>query len=657
MRTVGLPRVIGWLRPMRHLSGRVRPVDLLAALLLPAAGASLTAAPPASASPTAEPAAVAAATPDLAAVAREPQWLRLLHYGRADRPRSQINSPDFFLSPQGSTDPLAELQATLQAWHEPWTDDTDSHPRCRFPARYWWLAQRLDLPGYTPREARCRKLERWWLFDKLRSASLLLVSGYFGNPASTFGHSLLRLNTSAPGADNLLDVSINYGALIPDGELTVVYVFKGLFGGYQAGFSDKHFYTQDLVYSRTEFRDIWDYELNLTPDQLRLLAFHLWETIGRKFDYYFLTENCAYRQAELLELVTGRRLLDRSRVWFVPVEMFHRLNTLDAERAPGEPPLVRSVRFVPSSQRVLYDRFARMGAPAFAAANRVIAQGASAVDNEAAALPEDARTEFVDALLAYAQYRLVAEAPAETVPTRALKDELLRARLALPVQQGPGPAVLEMASPADGTAPMLTGAGLGRESGAREFARLHWAAFLLDQAGVHGLDGELVVAEIAVGAERGGRVFLDRFDAIRARKLSAHRFGIHGEDDSSWQLRIGSERERRNGRDQYALAGAFGIGRAVAVGRSLTSYAMLDGVLRTGDINAGLEPNVGLVAKAGPWRGWAQAGMRYETETGRWHARGEAVLRYRLAQHRLLSVEFRRAYGLSQAVAALNLYW
>ena len=100
-------------------------------------------------------------------------------------------------------------------------------------------------------------------------------------PASSFGHSLLRLNTEDGSAsDGLVDLGVNFGALVPDGESTLVYVVKGLSGGYQAGFSDKPYYAHDLMYSRTEFRDMWDYALDLVDAERMMLVYHLWEIVG-----------------------------------------------------------------------------------------------------------------------------------------------------------------------------------------------------------------------------------------------------------------------------------------------------------------------------------------------------------------------------------------
>lgn len=125
------------------------------------------------------------------------------------------------------------------------------------------------------------------------------------NPASTFGHSLIKLNNKESG---LFDTSINYGALVPDNENMLRYIYQGLTGGYQAGFSDKYFYEQDLMYSNKEYRDMWEYKLNLTQEEKDLIILHLYEIITRKFDYYFLSRNCGYRVSEIINLVSKKKL-------------------------------------------------------------------------------------------------------------------------------------------------------------------------------------------------------------------------------------------------------------------------------------------------------------------------------------------------------------
>ena len=75
---------------------------------------------------------------DLEVLSQHPYWQKLLHYYHPGEPfgqwstRSDVISPNFFLHPQGNTDPELELQATLQAILEPVGEDPDQHVRCRF---------------------------------------------------------------------------------------------------------------------------------------------------------------------------------------------------------------------------------------------------------------------------------------------------------------------------------------------------------------------------------------------------------------------------------------------------------------------------------------------------------------------------------------------
>ncbi|MHC4489352.1 MAG: DUF7843 domain-containing protein [Planctomycetota bacterium] len=65
-------------------------------------------------------------------------WHILLHYKEGlFGAKSLIDDDRFFLSPEGKSDPKAELAATIDAFFS--GDGTgNDHPRCRFPARLEW---------------------------------------------------------------------------------------------------------------------------------------------------------------------------------------------------------------------------------------------------------------------------------------------------------------------------------------------------------------------------------------------------------------------------------------------------------------------------------------------------------------------------------------
>ena len=575
-------------------------------------------------------------------------WLKLLHY-EDDGHRSNILSADFFISPDGNISALNELRATLRAYFEPIGGDPNDHPRCRFPARYFWLQQHLDLgpsPGPAPQ---CDRLLEWARFDRLTSVSLLMVSGYFGNPASSFGHSLIRLNNGTRRLPHgLLDLGINYGALVPDNENTLVYVARGLLGGYEAGFSDKLYYTQDRVYSRTEFRDMWEYELNLTDEQLRLFVYHLWEIVGKKFRYYFLKENCAYRFAELLELVTGKDFLSRVRGWYVPVEIAHRLREIDAEE-PGS--WIRKVQFIPSSQRLLYGVFDQLRPRQAAAVNAFIRDPDQGLATD---LGDKDRRTVLDTLLAYYQYRLAGRDETTAFSLLETKALLLRQRLTLPAANREVPQVVALSPPSTGSRPSALGLGRGYNHSLGPYLWASYAAFHYDVIGNNNLGGsELVVMDLAAGYNQGHGLFLDRLDLVRSRKLNLNTAHIAGESRLSWLVRLGLERARPDCSDCLVAIAEAGLGRAVPVARGLIGYAMVNGSLVSAGPAVRLTPNLGMVMKgARRWSAHLHGG--YEIAPGRSNGQPSYSLetRYSVASNH----ELRLAYELEGATG-LRLSW
>lgn len=75
-------------------------------------------------------------------------------------------------------------------------------------------------------------------------------------------------------SEDLLNNSYNFGARIPANENGAMYAIKGLFGLYDAGFSETEFFKQDAVYSKNEQRDMWEYVLNLEAFETQLLNYH-----------------------------------------------------------------------------------------------------------------------------------------------------------------------------------------------------------------------------------------------------------------------------------------------------------------------------------------------------------------------------------------------
>jgi hypothetical protein len=272
------------------------------------------------------------------------QWLRLAHYyqGASGDWRSEPDGPLFWLAPDGKTNPGSELEATVRSiWAPEPTDPTVQHPFCRFPARMMWLDDRLHLDvTRIPR----RECLRWRDFrDRLHaeSAALVFSSYYLNSPASAFGHTFLRLHKATSRRQTeLIDTGIDFSAAVDTGN-AVIYAIKGLFGLFTGAFHALPYFYKVREYNDYESRDLWEYELNLSPHAVAMLVAHLWEEGSTYFDYYYLSENCSYHILRVVE--ASDPSLDLMRYVKYPVIPADTVRAL--YRNPG---LVRNVRYRPS---------------------------------------------------------------------------------------------------------------------------------------------------------------------------------------------------------------------------------------------------------------------------------------------------------------------
>ncbi|SEL52763.1 DUF4105 domain-containing protein [Nitrosovibrio tenuis] len=237
---------------------------------------------------------------------RERVWHLLLKYDKKPfgGTISEADGMEFFNSPQGKTDPEAELLATLTSFFVPLSEikEGKEHPQCNFPARFKWLNQQLAFDLHRLEIQACDRLDRWVKTLDPVGATLVFASYFMNNPASMFGHTLLRIDSRRAGSgNNLMNYGANYAA-VPDTDNAFLYALKGLIGSFQGRFAIFPYYTKVQEYNNWESRDLWEYELKFTEDQLNTMVLHLWELGGTYFDYYYFQENCSYHVLSLLEV-------------------------------------------------------------------------------------------------------------------------------------------------------------------------------------------------------------------------------------------------------------------------------------------------------------------------------------------------------------------
>lgn len=456
---------------------------------------------------------------------------------------SAIRTKGFFLAPDGRTNPEAELLATINAFSEPVSSNPDNHAQCRFPARYQWLRSELGLTNELMTPVHCPEFSEWSEYGDAKSLSIIFASGYLGNPASYYGHTLLKLNSKDKDRTQLLDTSVNFGAIVEDDADPVSYIFKGLFGGYNGGFSHAEYYFHNQNYGELELRDLWEYELNLTPEQVDFILAHTWEVMGKEYQYFFLNKNCSFRLGELLEIIDGVKANPNNDFWVIPQSQ---ILELDRASLNGKP-LVKAITFHPSRQFRLYNRF-------HALQDQHKKMVAEAIENQKMlssdtfqSEPMEDRFSILDTLLDYYQFIGQSVSGDDDHSIELAYQNVLAHRYRLP-PGGSNPTYKKPASPDEGRNPSFIQLGLSYNddlgSGMKMNVRPAYYDSL-DAGSEHTEFGELIMGQVELSVF-GSKVMLDSVDFVSIQSLSTEATGLPGDGHDSWRLKAGLQSVQAN---------------------------------------------------------------------------------------------------------------
>ncbi|MCS6290201.1 MAG: DUF4105 domain-containing protein [Nitrospira sp.] len=329
------------------------------------------------------------------------EWHLLLHY-RANLfggYTSEQDDPGFFLAPEGKTDPQAELDATLRQFFSSDLVGRSKQPaQCAFVARYAWLMEQLRFDPIQLPPMRCERFERWIEEFQARSITLVFPSAFMNNPASMFGHTLLRIDQEGQTPHTrILAYTINYAADVPPEE-GLAYPVRGIFGGYRGYFSTIPYYLKVQEYRDIENRDIWEYRLNFDHRQIRRLLMHAWELGNASFDYFFFKENCSYHLLSLLEYADpSLRLTDQFRFWTVPADTVRVL--------AAQPGLVADIAFRPSRVTLIRRKREHLSESEQGLVKRLVQDASAAQSEDVRNLPLSRQAFVLDVASDYVRYR------------------------------------------------------------------------------------------------------------------------------------------------------------------------------------------------------------------------------------------------------------
>ncbi len=511
-------------------------------------------------------------------------WLRLLHY-EADRStlsgfRSAIHSPEFFLAENGPIQPEAELQASLAAMLEPLLDNADQHAKCRFPARLIWLRQQFPDKREQLAEIACPGFAEWGDPGNVESLSLVFANGYLGNPASYYGHTFLKFNhRKSAKRSRLLDLTVNYGAIIDGHDDPVSYIVKGVTGGYDGGFSQIEYYFHDSTYGENELRDLWEYRLDLPKEALRLIVAHAWEVMKKRYVYFFFRHNCSYRVAELLEVVEGLAIIPQNTPWLIPQALVQQVATTSLNGHP----LVAETHFHPSRQTRLYAKYSALNGEGKSLVNQIVGQNMAPSDLVDRDLPLAQKQSVLDALLDYYQFNLERGKKEGSYKSSPEYEAALAVRLQLP------PGSSESASPAStspdrGRAPSWVQLSVShsRLYGNAALLRIRPAYYdMLDAGSSQVKNGALSMGDLQLKID-DERLSVRKFDLLSINSMNPALTGLPGDRGFGWKFKVGAEQERISCESCLVTRaqGDVGIGRqldakmfaSIHVGGALQQY-------------------------------------------------------------------------------------
>ena len=396
-------------------------------------------------------------------LAEHDAWRALLHYKVhpiTRRNQSLADDVDFFNAINGKYDAQEELDATLASFFDPTSDRAmDQSAGCRFIGRFEWLREVLNFdPKLLPTPS-CDRYQQWRNGLNASSATLVFPAAYLNSPASMYGHTFLRLDPpSTPGLPRspLLSYAINYAANGNEAE-GLAFAFKGLMGLYAGQFTNSPYYLRIRDYNDLENRDIWEYDLNLTPAEMNRLLAHAWELGPTRFDYYFFDENCSYHLLALLDAARpGLNLTDGFTWKAIPIDTVRAVTN-----TPG---LLKATHYRASNSTELRYRSELIG-PRRTSQAKQVALGEQQPGDLAQTEPDPAmRARMLEVAERYMAYDATQRALGDTY-VQAQRMRFLSARASLPSGQAievPPPSVPPQDGHGTSRIDLLTGQRNGR---------------------------------------------------------------------------------------------------------------------------------------------------------------------------------------------------
>lgn len=247
---------------------------------------------------------------DWNSLARSTVWQALLH---APSNQSQLTDQSFFSGQDNG------IEKELYHTYEFLFSNGQAIPKniCRFPARYIWLKQQLNLSGPQPEEV-CEDYKEYIQKVPVDKIKLVYAAENITQPSSMMGHAFLKFEgTNFDGQEVAHAVSF-YTEV---DTLNIPYlIYETLLVGKQGYFLVSPYEEKKLFYTNIEQRNLIEYELKLSAQQKHLIQAHMWELKQTDLKYFFQKYNCATLTNNIIG-IASQDVLHQSIHWLTPLDV------------------------------------------------------------------------------------------------------------------------------------------------------------------------------------------------------------------------------------------------------------------------------------------------------------------------------------------------
>ncbi|UYL09984.1 DUF4105 domain-containing protein [Bdellovibrio sp. SKB1291214] len=509
---------------------------------------------------------------------QDQQWLNLLNYRRDSgfSKQSQADSPLFFFSKKGKQNPQAELIATIQAIFDPTLTrpspegNLQERAQCLFPGRFLYLKRHLPEAKWP--QVSCQRFENFRGILDAHSATYVFSSYYMNNPASAYGHSFLRLNRGSSSSNEkkyeLIDFGVGFSG-VPEGATPATYAVMGLMGMFTGRFEIQPYYFKVREYNNFESRDLWEYDLDLTQDEIDLLVAHVYELQQAHFDYWYFTENCSYRIIAALDAVRpSLNLVQKTKRAVLPSDTM-----IMVYEAPGG--LVRKLSYRPSGRATFEQRLTTLNQASKEKFAKFIQS--ENIEELVNGSTDKERQELLDAAIDYVDFRYASEVLHQKGQFK-LKKQILIARaevnLVSPELEIPVP-MQDAPHQAHGSSRAKAGYLYRNDKNLATLGHRFALHDLLDPIRGYPAYSEMQMIQTDFSYDaQAGRVQLEKIGLVEIVSLSNWDIFTHA---PSWRLKFGWDRDYQTecSYDCMPLSFSIGAGLAKELTKSLTASAWI----------------------------------------------------------------------------------